>query len=119
MPRKKQKGVNMSKKAVKIGIIASILPHLFCCVLPIVLSIIGLVAPDFAHSKIMPEWAEPWLFAFSAAMLVLSWVLVVRECRCECDHCHGDHSHHTSKVILAVITVLFIISTVLHIMVHH
>ena len=116
---KKPKGVIMSKKAVSIGIIASILPHLFCCVLPIVLSIIGLFAPDFAHSKIMPEWAEPWLFVFSAVMLGLSWFLVFRECKCECDHCHGEHSHHTSRVILGLITVLFIVSTILHLIVHH
>ncbi len=116
---KKQKRLNMSKKAVRIGIIASILPHLFCCVLPIVLSVVGLVAPEFAHANIMPEWLEPWLFVFSAGMLGLSWVMVVRECRCECDHCHGDHSHRTSKIILAVITILFIVSTLLHIIAHH
>jgi len=109
----------MSKKAVSIGIVASILPHLFCCVLPIVLSVVGLFAPEFAHANFMPEWLEPWLFVFSAAMLVLSWVLVVRECRCECDHCHGEHSHHTSKIILATITVLFVVSTILHLIAHH
>ena len=58
-----------SKKAVRMGIIASLLPHLFCCVLPIVLSVVGLFAPEFAHAHIMPEWLEPWLFVFSAGML--------------------------------------------------
>ena len=109
----------MSSKAIHMGIIASILPPLFCCVLPIVLSIIGLVAPEFAHANIMPRWIEPWLFVFSAAMLGFSWVLVVRECRCECDHCHGEHNHKTSKIILLVITILFVISTILHIIAHH
>ena len=109
----------MSNKAVHIGIIASILPHLFCCVLPIVLSVVGLFAPEFAHAHFIPEWTEAWLFVFSAGMLGLSWVMVVRECRCECDHCHGDHSHKTSKIVLSVITVLFIISIVLHVIAHH
>ena len=109
----------MSKKAISIGIIASILPHLFCCVLPIVLSIVGLFAPEFAHSHFMPEWLEPWIFVFSAVMLGVSWFLVVRECHCECDHCHGEHNHQTSKIILAVITILFVVSTVLHVIAHH
>ncbi len=109
----------MSNRAVHIGIIASILPHLFCCVLPIVLSVVGLFAPEFAHAHLMPEWLEPWLFVFSAGMLGLSWVLVVRECHCACDHCRGDHSHHTSKIILAIVTILFIASVLLHVVVHH
>lgn len=109
----------MSKKAVSIGIIASILPHMFCCVLPIVLSVVGLFAPEFAHSYFMPEWLEPWIFVFSFVMLGVSWFLVVRECHCECDHCHGDHNHKTSKIILTVITVLFVVSTILHVIAHH
>lgn len=109
----------MSSKAVHVGIIASVLPHLFCCVLPIVLSVVGLFAPEFAHAHIMPDWLEPWLFVFSAGMLGLSWVMVVRECRCECDHCHGNHSHHASKIILAIITILFIASVLLHVIAHH
>ena len=63
-PLKKVK--KMKNKAVKIGIVASILPHLFCCVLPIVLSLIGLFAPEVAHTAFIPEWIEPWLFVFSA-----------------------------------------------------
>ena len=55
----------MKNKAVKIGIIASILPHLFCCVLPIVLSVISLFAPEIAHAEFIPHWFEPWLFVFS------------------------------------------------------
>ncbi len=109
----------MKNKAIKIGIIASILPHLFCCVLPIVLSIISLFAPEFAHAEFIPHWFEPWLFVFSGLMLALSWFLVVRDCHCDCDHCHGNHSHRTQKIILGVITAIFIISIVLHLMAHH
>lgn len=110
----------MKNKAVKIGIIASILPHLFCCVLPIVLSVVGLFAPEFAHSgNFIPEWVEPWLFVFSALMLGLSWILVMRDCKCRCEHCHGNDNHKNQKIILGVVSVLFVISIVLHIISHH
>ena len=103
-------------KAVKLGIIASLLPHLFCCVLPIVLSIIGLVAPELSHTSFIPEWIEPWIFVFSALMLGLSWVLVL--CDCPCAQCEEEKSHKTQKIILSVITLLFVVSVMLHIMAH-
>ena len=106
----------MKNKAVKIGIIASILPHLFCCVLPIVLALIGLFAPEFAHSAFIPEWIEPWLFVFSALMLVLSWLLVIQDCPCSA--CDEEKSHKKQKIILSIITILFIISVVLHMLSH-
>lgn len=110
----------MKNKAVHIGIIASILPHIFCCGVPILLSIISLFAPELAHSDaFIPEWLEPWIFVFSAGMLGLSWVLVMRECRCACDHCHGNKTHKTQKIILAVITIIFIISILLHVAAHN
>ena len=106
----------MKNRAVKIGIIATILPHLFCCVLPIVLSLIGLFAPEVAHSKFVPEWIEPWIFVFSALMLGLSWVITLRDCPCA--ECGEEKSHQTQKIILSVITVLFVISILLHIFMH-
>ena len=110
----------MKNKAVKIGIIASILPHLFCCVLPVVLSVISLFTPEVAHSSyFIPEWLEPWLFVFSALMLGLSWLLVIRECPCQCDICHENDTHKPQKIILSVVSILFIISIVLHIIAHN
>ena len=109
----------MKNKAIKIGIIASILPHLFCCVLPITLSVIGLFAPEIAHAEFIPHWVEPWLFVFSGAMLAFSWYLVIRDCHCTCDDCHGAHSHRTQKIILGVVTALFVTSIILHLMSHH
>jgi hypothetical protein len=106
----------MKNKAVKIGIIASILPHLFCCVLPVVLSLIGLFAPEVAHASLVPEWLEPWIFVFSALMLGLSWILVLRDCPCA--ECEEEKAHKTQKIILSVITLLFVISIVLHIFAH-
>jgi len=109
----------MKNKAIKLGIIASILPHLFCCVLPIILSLIGLFAPEIAHTSFIPESVEPWIFVFSALMLGLSWVLVLRDCPCKCEECHANDSHRPQKILLSVITVLFIVSIVLHILAHH
>ncbi len=109
----------MKNRAVKIGIVASILPHLFCCVLPMVLAVIGLFAPEFAHTHFIPDTAEIWLFIFSGAMLVLSWILVLRDCRCSCDHCADAKHQRIQKVIVAVITVIFILTTIMHIFSHH
>jgi len=106
----------MKNKAVKIGIIASILPHLFCCVLPIVLALVGLFAPEVAHSAFVPEWLEPWLFVFSALMLGVSWALILPDC--PCSECDGEKSHKKQKIILSVITVLFVASVLLHIIAH-
>ena len=106
----------MKDKAIKLGVIASILPHLFCCVLPIVLSLIGLFAPEMAHTTFIPESVEPWLFVFSAAMLCLSWVLVMRDC--PCSECDEKNTHKKQKIILTVVTMLFVISIVLHLLSH-
>lgn len=108
----------MKNKAVKIGIIASLLPHLFCCVLPIVLSIIGLFAPEIAHSEFIPEWIEPWLFVFSALMLGLSWILVIQDCPCKCEKCDNKNNHKKQKIFLIIITCIFITSVILHILAH-
>ncbi len=106
----------MKNKAVKLGVVAIVLPHLFCCVLPIVLSVVGLFAPEIAHTSFVPEWIEPWIFVFSALMVGLSWVLVLRDCPCA--ECKEEKSHKTQKIILICITVLFVISLLLHIFYH-
>ncbi|MFQ6778271.1 MAG: hypothetical protein ACLRFI_03170 [Alphaproteobacteria bacterium] len=108
----------MKNKAVKIGIIASLLPHLFCCVLPIVLSVISLFAPEIAHSELIPEWIEPWLFVFSALMMGLSWILVMQNCPCKCADCKEKSNHKKQKIVLTVVTCLFVISVLLHIVAH-
>lgn len=110
----------MKNKAIKIGIIATILPHLFCCVLPVVLAIISLFAPEIAHSsEIIPSSIEPWLFVFSALMLGVSWVVIMHDCHCNCENCAEAQHHKPQKVILAVVTVLFVVSIILHMIAHH
>jgi hypothetical protein len=109
----------MKNKAVKIGIIATIAPHIFCCGLPMLLAIIGLVAPDAAHFHLLPHWMEPWLFVFSGVLLCLSWYMVLRDCSCSCKDCSNKSSHKTQKIILTIITVIFIVSLVLHLTASH
>ena len=101
----------MKNKAVKVGIIAGILPHLFCCVLPVVLGIIGMVAPDFADHEIIPESAEIWL--------ILSWVMYFNHDACNCDHCGETHHHRAQKIFLLCITVFTIGGIVMHLISHH
>ena len=115
-----KQGESMKNKAVKIGIIATIAPHIFCCGLPMFLAIVGLVAPDAAHFHLLPHWLEPWLFVFSGAMLALSWWLTYRDCGCKCSQCSAaQKSHKTQKIVLSTITIIFVISIILHIFSHH
>lgn len=109
----------MKNKAVKVGIVASLLPHLFCCVLPVVLGIIGMVAPDFADHDIVPESAEMWLFVFSGLMLILSWIMYFNHDACKCDHCNETHHHRKQKIFLLCITVFTIGGIVMHLISHH
>ena len=109
----------MKNKAVKIGIIATIAPHIFCCGMPLILAIMGLVAPDVAHFHILPHWMEPWLFVFSGGMLGLSWWMVMRDCKCECEHCDGSKAHRAQKIILGTISTIFVLSLILHLISHH
>ncbi len=108
----------MKNKAVKIGLIATIAPHIFCCGLPMALAIVGLIAPDAAHFHILPHWMEPWLFVFSGVMLGVSWWMVGRTCKCACEHCGGDNSHRGQKIALGIISVIFVFSLILHLISH-
>ena len=109
----------MKNKAVKIGLIASIFPHIFCCGLPITLSIIGLIAPESAHFHLIPHDWEPFLFVTSGAMLIFSWYLVGRDCRCNCEQCDGKKSHKKQKIIMGFITILFVLSILLSVISHN
>ena len=107
--------MNTKKKFLHFGLIAAIVPHLFCCVMPVVLGVMGLVMPEFAHGEILPEWLEPYLFVFSGGMLVLSWAIVLHDCHCsDCGHCHGAHHLRPQKIILTLVSLLFVASVILH-----
>ncbi len=106
-------------RAIGIGIVAGLLPHLFCCILPVCLAIIGMIAPDIADHEIIPENAEVWLFIFSGLMLCLSWILYFRHHDCECEHCGKTHHHRTQMIILIVITIITIAGIVAHLAIEH
>jgi cytochrome c biogenesis protein CcdA len=112
-------GKDMKNRAVKIGIIAGLLPHLFCCVLPVVLGIIGMIVPDITDHKIVPESAEIWLFIFSGLMLTLSWIMHFSRSDCDCEHCGATHHHRTQRIILIIITIITIAGIAIHLITHH
>lgn len=109
----------MKNKAIKFGIIAGILPHLFCCVLPVVLGLVGLVAPGIADHELIPESIEKWVFVFSVLMLVLSWIMYFNNRDCKCPHCNETHHHRIQLIILICITVLSLFGIISHIVLHH
>ena len=109
----------MKNRALKYGIIAGILPHLFCCVLPVVLGLVGLVAPGVADHEFIPESAEKWLFIFSGLMLALSWITYFNNRNCDCRHCDETHHHRVQMIILICITILTIAGIVTHLFLHH
>ena len=109
----------MKNRAVKIGIIAGILPHLFCCVLPVVLGLVGLVAPGALENDFIPESAEIWLFVFSGLMLCLSWIMYFGNRDCNCDHCDATHHHRVQMIILICITILTVAGIAAHLLLHH
>ncbi len=109
----------MKNKAIKFGIIAGILPHLFCCVLPVVLGLVGLVAPGIADHELIPESVEKWVFVFSGLMLILSWILYFNNRDCDCKHCNETHHHRIQLIILICITVLSLFGIITHIALHH
>ena len=108
------------KHILNLGIVATLLPHLFCCVLPTVLAALSLVAPagDMARWQIIPESWMPWLFVISGVMLAISYYLVFRpKCDCHCDECDVHH-HRGEKIVLIVVTTLFVISLTIHLAAH-
>lgn len=108
----------MKNKGVKIGLIAAIFPHIFCCGIPMVLAVLGVVAPDFAHFHLLPHWLEPWLFVFSGVMLAVSWWMVLRDCRCGCARCDSGHAHRFQRIVLVILSVVTLFSFVAHIFLH-
>ena len=109
----------MKNRAVKFGIIAGLLPHLFCCVLPVALGLIGMFAPDIADHEIISENAEIWLFIFSGIMLALSWIMHFNNHDCDCEHCGATHHHRVQRIILICITIVTIGGIVMHLISHH
>ncbi len=103
------------------AIVASVSSHLFCCVLPTVISVIGLVTGLGFFSGIMPFYEnihemihhseKPILF-FSATMLALGWTIQAYSARIDCHDTGCSHGSCSPKkkraaFILKIATVLF------------
>lgn len=77
-----------------------VLPHLFCCVLPAVLAVIGAASP--AAIEIIPHRAEIWLLAFSGIFLAISfYILYFNDCPC------GNHGHRWQKLLLWISIIIY------------
>ncbi len=100
------------------GAIMLIAPHLFCCVLPAVSAILGLVAP-VGHSgfHLIPHRFMPIIFIFSGVFILISAsILFTKKCPCECSECSNEHKNHLwQKIFLGVSTLLYIIGFIVYI----
>ncbi len=107
--------------------------HIFCCVLPTVVSVVsmltglGLISsalPDFIldfHHQ-LHDWEIPIIIA-SGLLLVLGWVVyaISRKMDCHDTGCvHGpcEPRKDRSKVIMIVATVLFVANVTIYMTVH-
>jgi len=127
-------GTNMQKLQTTIfySILASELGHVFCCVIPTVLSILTLAAsygmvvtiPGFALSyhNYIHTW-EHLIIAISAALLVLGWSLFALNARLQikhdcCSQTTCNKTRHKSKIIMIIATVLFLVNVSAYFLLH-
>lgn len=118
----KIKFIKMKKSAksklLNFGTIAMITPHLFCCVLPIVSMMFGIVAPiDHSEFHIIPHNYMPIIFIISGIFLITSWLLIFeKKCNCECKNCHNSNNGHKwQKILFWVSAMIYIIGLIIHI----
>ena len=100
---------------LSFGVVALMTPHLFCCVLPVVLATLSLIAPVEDAVHIVPHSWEPWLLAASGMMLAMSWFFVVRKCGCERECCRGRR-HRIQKIVLWTATAIFAIGLIIRVL---
>lgn len=103
-------------------IMVSVSSHIFCCVLPTVISVAGLLTGVGVFSGIMPFYenihemiheSEVPLLVFSGSMLAFGWAVQAYSARIDC---HDTGCHHGScsprkkraATILKIATVLFV-----------
>ena len=120
------------QKSMMWAVILSETSHLFCCVLPTIVSLIGLLAGlgivvalpvgflelhDFLH-----EWEVPMIVA-SGLILALGWVAVRHSNKVDCHSTGCAHGACTPKknrahLVLKIATVLFIFNVLVYLGVH-
>lgn len=119
---------------IGLAIILAECTHVFCCVLPTIVTVVGLLSSisavvqvpvflldihEFLHAYEIP------VIAFSGVMLVLGWVLygVARHIECARPHCEPHETvcapaKHNTHWILVIASVLFMANIVVYFTLH-
>ncbi len=120
------------KKKMYWALIASETTHVFCCVLPVLFSVISLLT-GFGLIAVMPGWLEGvhdlmhgWelpVIAVSGVILAFGWFLEEYSRRIDChdtgcQHGKCDPRKDRAKAILKIATVLFVFNVLIYIGFH-
>jgi hypothetical protein len=120
------------QKSLLFAVVLSETSHLFCCILPTIVSLMGLLAGlgmvvalpagvlelhDFLH-----KWEIP-MIAGSGVILALGWLAV---CYSDKMDCHSTGCHHgacaprksRAHLVLRIATVLFVFNVLVYAVVH-
>ncbi len=121
------------QRAIFWAIVVSETGHVFCCVLPTIISLASLLAGVgmlsilpagiLAFHELMHKWELP-MIALSAAVLGLGWILNAISERIDC---HSTGCHHgpckpkklSAKGILIFATALFVFNTAIYFLFHY
>ncbi len=120
------------QKAIYWAILTSETSHVFCCVLPTVLSLLSLLAGIgmvtvlpaglLEFHEIMHRWEVP-MIAASGVILLLGWGLNAWSRRLDCHDtgcCHepcGPKKNHAFKVLVAA-SILFVFNVTVYALFH-
>lgn len=120
------------KHGLSWAIILSETSHVFCCVLPTVVSILSLLAGVglvsalpaglLAFHEALHHWEIP-LIAFSGIVLALGWGLHVISMRIDCHDTGCGHGpcapqKNSATTVLKIATALFAINTLVYLIFH-
>lgn len=109
-------------KIIESSAFLSIFPHLFCCGIPLALSILSsfgiyLPMPSFIE-KIEQKNLEIYIFLFSGALLALSFYIYLhgKQNHCQKECCHDHKSEKTSKIVLSLALSIYLANLIYHIL---
>lgn len=120
------------QNALNSVVIAAGLSHIFCCVLPAVLSLLSLLVGAGVVSSLpfgleslhdrMHDY-EMYIIAFSGAILVLGWIVDIISRRVDCHDTGCGHGpcapkKRRSHIILIAATLLFAVNVTAYFVLH-
>lgn len=112
----------MKSKMVFGGAFMAAFMHVFCCGIPLALTILssfGVSIPNIVSHE--NHKFDLYIFIFSGAILVLSWLIYFRgkqkdSCHCSCHHSHvHDKADKVNRIVLWIATAIYVISVSSHI----